>query len=128
MNEVFEEFQLETGTPKNPVNTMNVVVDDLTKPVNPSQILLTLKKNIHKKEIVAEHATSTYRSEFGRIGMQINDSYQSTTGKKSTKLVYWELELSEAENGMEEMLQMQKSDANNTFNKYIKRNYQSRVR
>ena len=42
----------------------NKIADYLTKPVNPSQILLTLKKNIHKKEIVTEHATSTYRSEF----------------------------------------------------------------
>ena len=104
----------------------NKIADYLTKPVNPSQILLTLKKNIHKKEIVAEHATSTYRSEFGRIGMQINDSLSVDDWKEVyKKLVYWELELSEAENGMEEMLQMQKSDANNTFNKYIKRNYQS---
>lgn len=104
----------------------NKIADYLTKPVNPSQILLTLKKNIHKKEIVAEHATSAYRTEFGRIGMQINDSLTADDWKDVyKKLVFWELELSEAENGMEDMLKMQKYDANNTFNKYIKRNYQS---
>ena len=52
----------------------NKIADYLTKPVNPSQILLTLKKNIHKKEIVTEQTTSNYQSQFGRIGMQINDS------------------------------------------------------
>jgi len=50
------------------------IADYLTKPVNPSQILMTLKKNIHRKEIQTEHTASSYRSEFGRIGMQINDS------------------------------------------------------
>ena len=102
----------------------NKIADYLTKPVNPSQILLTLKKNIHKKEIVTEHATSTYRSEFGRIGMQINDSltYEDWV-EVYRKLVYWELELAEADNGMTEMLRMQKDEANSTFTKFVKKHY-----
>ena len=52
----------------------NKIADYLIKPVNPKQILLTLKKNIHKKDIIQEHATSNYRSDFGQIGMQINES------------------------------------------------------
>ncbi len=102
----------------------NKIADYLTKPVNPSQILLTLKKNIHKREIVSEHATSTYRSEFGKIGMQINDSltYKDWI-EVYKKLVYWELTLAEADNGMEDMLRMQKDEANNVFAKFIKKNY-----
>jgi len=110
-------------------NIMNMAIgskiaDYLTKPVNPSQILLTLKKNIHKKEIVTEHTTSTYQSQFGRIGMQINDSltYEDWV-EVYKKLVYWELELAETDNGMDEMLKMQKTEANNTFAKFIKKNY-----
>jgi CheY-like chemotaxis protein len=101
------------------------ISDYLTKPVNPSQILLSLKKNIHKREIVTEHATSAYRSEFGRIGMKINESltYEDWV-EVYKKLVYWELELSEAENGMDEMLQIQKKEANSEFVKFIKRNYE----
>jgi CheY-like chemotaxis protein len=101
------------------------IADYLTKPVNPSQILLSLKKNIHKREIVTEHATSVYRSEFGRIGMQINESltYEDWV-EVYKKLVYWELELSEAENGMDEMLQVQKKEANSEFAKFIKKNYE----
>jgi DNA-binding response OmpR family regulator len=100
------------------------ISDYLTKPVNPSQILMTLKKNIHKKEIQTEHTESTYRSEFGRIGMQINDSltYENWV-EVYKKLVFWELELAETESGMDEMLRMQKSEANSTFCKFIKRNY-----
>lgn len=102
----------------------NKIADYLTKPVNPSQILLTLKKNIHRKEIVTEHATSTYRSEFPQIGMKINDSFTFEEWIDIyKKLVYWELELSETDSGMDEMLQMQKTDANTTFAKFIKTNY-----
>jgi CheY-like chemotaxis protein len=110
-------------------NIMNMAIgsriaDYLTKPVNPSQILLTLKKNIHKKEIVSEHTTSTYQSQFGRIGMQINDTltYEDWV-EVYKKLVYWELELAETDNGMDEMLRMQKTEANNTFTKFVKKNY-----
>jgi CheY-like chemotaxis protein len=110
-------------------NIMNMAIgskiaDYLTKPVNPSQILLTLKKNIHKKEIVSEHTTTTYQSQFGRIGMQINDTltYEDWV-EVYKKLVYWELELAETDNGMDEMLRMQKTDANNTFTKFVKKNY-----
>ena len=102
----------------------NKIADYLIKPVNPSQILLTLKKNIHQKEIVTEHATSAYRSEFGRIGMQINDSLTySDWVEVYKKLVYWELELAEADNGLDEMLRMQKDEANSTFTKFVKKNY-----
>jgi len=102
------------------------IADYLTKPVNPSQILLTLKKNIHKREIVTEHTTATYRSEFGRIGMQINESLTYDDWVEVyKKLVFWDLELAEAENGMDELLQMQKTEANSTFAKFIKKNYEN---
>lgn len=112
-------------------NIMNMAIgskiaDYLTKPVNPSQILLTLKKNIHKREIMTEHTTATYQSQFGRIGMQINDSLTYSDWEEVyKKLVYWELELTQTDNGMDEMLKMQKTDANTTFNKFIKKNYTS---
>ena len=52
----------------------NKIADYLTKPVNPSQILLTLKKNIHRKDIITEHTTQSYQMEFREIGNQINHS------------------------------------------------------
>ena len=74
----------------------NKIADYLTKPVNPSQILLTLKKNIHKKEIVSEHTSTSYQQQFRNIGMQINESltYMDWVDVYK-KLVYWELELAE---------------------------------
>ena len=50
------------------------IADYLIKPVNPSQILLTLKKNIHRKEIMTEVTQSGYRQNFQDIALQIQDS------------------------------------------------------
>ena len=47
------------------------IADYLIKPVNPNQILLTLKKNIHQKAIVTEVTQSGYQQNFMDIAMQI---------------------------------------------------------
>jgi len=100
------------------------IADYLIKPVNPNQILLSLKKNLHKKEIVTEVANTGYQQNFGKIGMQINDSFTYTDWMEVYKrLVYWELELEGSESSMTEMLAMQKSEANSAFTKFIKKNY-----
>lgn len=52
----------------------NKIADYLIKPVNPNQLLLSIKKNVHKNVIISETTTVGYQQEFGRIGMQINDS------------------------------------------------------
>ncbi len=102
------------------------IADYLIKPVNPNQILLTLKKNIHKRDIISERTTHDYRSEFNKIGMQINDSYTFEDWKSVyKKLVHWELELNDAENEMSDLLHMQKVEANANFVKYIRKNYEA---
>ncbi|MBQ8098508.1 MAG: bifunctional response regulator/alkaline phosphatase family protein [Bacteroidaceae bacterium] len=102
------------------------IADYLIKPVNPHQILLTLKKNIHKQEIVTATTQDNYRQAFGQIGMQISDSLSWQDWVEVYKrLVYWELQLSEVGSQMHEMLQMQKQEANNTFAKFIRQNYES---
>ncbi len=101
------------------------IADYLIKPVNPTQILLTLKKNIHKKAIVTEVTQTAYRQDFGRLGMQINDSLTFNDWKEVYKqLVYWELELSETDSNMNELLGMQKTEANTAFAKFIRKNYE----
>lgn len=100
------------------------IADYLIKPVNPTQILLTLKKNIHQKEIVTEVAQTAYQQNFGKIGMQINDSFTFEDWVEVYKrLVYWELKLSDTDSNIKEMLAMQKAEANQMFGKFIKKNY-----
>ena len=104
------------------------IADYLIKPVNPSQILLALKKNIHKKQIVTEVTQTGYRKEFQDIAMRIMDCSTLDDWKDIyRRLVCWELELSSADSDMTEMLQMQKEEANNSFAKFVRKNYLSWV-
>lgn len=100
------------------------IADYLIKPVNPNQILLSLKKNIHRKEIVTEITQSGYQQSFTDIAMQIGycRTYQDWMDVYK-RLVHWELELSNTDSSMTEMLKMQKEEANNGFAKYIKAHY-----
>jgi DNA-binding response OmpR family regulator len=100
------------------------IADYLIKPVNPNQILLTLKKNIHRREIVTETVQTGYQQQFQQIAMQIMDCRTWSDWVDIYKrLVRWELELSATDSQMTEMLQMQKEEANRGFAKYIKQNY-----
>jgi len=101
------------------------MADYLIKPVNPKQILLSIKKNINKKELETKQTTSAYQMEFSRLGMQINDSFTIEDWKEVyRKLVYWEMELSNSDDkAMDEVLLMQKNEANNAFVRFIGKNY-----
>lgn len=101
------------------------IADYLIKPVNPNQILLTLKKNIHKRDIITETTNTNYQQNMGRIAMQINNASTAEDWIEVYKsLVYWELELEHADNNMSEMLRMQKEEANNLFARYVRKNYE----
>ena len=100
------------------------IADYLIKPVNPSQILLTLKKNIHRREIVSEVTQSSYQQEYQQLSMQIDDCRTWTDWMEVyRRLSYWDMELGSTDNTFAEMLSMQKEEANNGFAKYIKQNY-----
>lgn len=101
------------------------ISDYLIKPVNPNQILLSIKKNINKREIVSSATMDEYRAEFMKIGTQINESSSIEDWMEVyKKIVYWELKLEDTDSQMLEMLRMQKDEANSTFVKFIKKNYE----
>ncbi|MCR5239121.1 MAG: PglZ domain-containing protein [Prevotella sp.] len=100
------------------------IADYLIKPVNPNQILLALKKNIHRREIVTEVTQSQYQQNFQQIAMQIMDCREwKDWTDVYRRLVHWELELSSTDSNMTEMLATQKEDANIGFAKFIKKHY-----
>ncbi len=101
-------------------------IDDyLIKPVNPKQIILSIKKNVENKRLITEKTTSKYQTEFRKISMEINEVSGFEKWKQLYKnLVYWELELDKSgDNTMDEVLIQQKEDANIEFSKFIKKNY-----
>lgn len=102
------------------------IADYLIKPVNPNQILLTLKKNIHKQEIVSEVTQTGYRKAFADLGIRIQQARSAADWIETYRqLVYWELQLQEAASDMSEMLKMQKQEANGGFSKFIRQNYEN---
>ena len=103
------------------------IADYLIKPVNPNQILLSIKKNLDHSRLVSEKTTSNYQQEFRKIAMEMSqvNSYEEWA-ELYQKLIYWEIELEEIEDsGMFEILESQKQEANNQFFKFISKNYQS---
>ncbi|HTA84083.1 MAG TPA: response regulator, partial [Bacteroidia bacterium] len=101
------------------------ISDYLIKPVNPGQILLSIKKNIDKNRLISEKTTSGYQQDFRNIGMQLGDNLNHQQWEEVyKKLIYWELELEKSgDESMKEVFQMQKAEANTLFAKFIEKNY-----
>ena len=101
------------------------IADYLIKPVNPNQIILSLKKTLDNKRLVSEKTNTEYRKEFGQIGMTLSDNLKwSEWVEVFKKIVYWELEMDKAQDkGMLDVLKMQKADANTQFFKFVEKNY-----
>ena len=95
----------------------NKIADYLIKPVNPNQILLSLKKNLDHSRLVSERTTANYQQEFRKIAMEMAmiNSYEEWM-ELYLKLIYWELELENIEDtGLTEILESQKTEANVQF-------------
>ena len=101
------------------------IADYLIKPVNPNQILLAIKKNIDSIRLVEEKTTSSYQQEFSKISMKLASSLDKDEWYNIfKKLTYWELEIEKAgDSSVQQILQMQKSEANAQFFKFVKDNY-----
>lgn len=101
------------------------IADYIIKPVNPSQVLLSIKKNVHQHQLVTEKTTADYRSEFGNISSSFSsaDNFQDWVNIYK-KLVNWDIQLIESEDrGIREIFSYQIDEANNEFAKFIKREY-----
>jgi hypothetical protein len=101
------------------------IADYLIKPVNPNQILLSIKKNLDHNKLVSQKTNSNYQQEFRQLGMLLNGRLDAQEWSDLyAKLVFWELELDKIEDsGMREILEMQKKEANHLFADFIEDNY-----
>ncbi|HEY4628113.1 MAG TPA: bifunctional response regulator/alkaline phosphatase family protein [Flavobacterium sp.] len=102
------------------------IADYLIKPVNPNQILLSLKKNLDHSRLISQKTTLDYQKEFRKISMDMAmvNSYEDWV-ELYKKLIFWELELENIDDqGMIEILESQKAEANSQFGKFIERNYE----
>ncbi len=101
------------------------IADYIIKPVNPNQVLLSIKKNVHSQQLVTEQTTADYRSEFGRISSSLQmASNFSDWCSIYKRLVSWEMELADGDDqSIREVLGYQKSEAGQEFSKFVRRNY-----
>src|SRR5919112_3203605 len=106
------------------------ISDYLIKPVNPNQVLLSLKKILENKRLVAERTTSAYQQQFRNLFMALNSNPDYNEWMEIyKKLVYWELSLQRSDSPeMQEVFQTQKAEANTEFFKFVSRNYASWVK
>jgi len=100
------------------------IADYLIKPVNPNQILLSIKKNLDHSKLVSQKTNSNYQQDFRQLGMLLNGRLDAQEWSDLyAKLVFWELELDKIEDsGMREILEMQKKEANHLFADFIEDN------
>ncbi len=102
------------------------IADYLIKPVNPNQILLTLKKHVSGKELVSQHSTASYREEFSDFSYVISQAASfDEFCDVYRNLVRWSFELADADPSMRELLATQYSDANKEFARVVRRDYKA---
>lgn len=101
------------------------IADYLIKPVNPNQILLAIKKQLDAGRLVNEQTSVDYRREFAALSDDI--------GRADTiddwyalyrRLMFWDMQLASANTGMDEMLALQRRDADTEFGKWMRRRYE----
>jgi CheY-like chemotaxis protein len=130
IKEINQQIPVVMITKNETENLMNEAIgsqitDYLIKPVNPNQVLLSLKKIIDKKSLVAEKTTTAYQQQFRNLFMALNSSPSYNEWMDIyKKLVYWELEMEKSDSPeMQEVFQAQKSEANTEFFKFVSRHY-----
>jgi len=102
------------------------IADYLIKPLNPNQILLSVKKILDNKRLVSERTNLNYQQDFRNISMAFSeDLNHEEWANVYKKLVYWELEINSIRNNeMAEVLDMQKNEANLNFARFVIDNYE----
>lgn len=101
------------------------ISDYLIKPVNPNQVLLSIKKLLDGKRLVSEKTTLEYQKDFRNLFMALNNNPSVEEWKELyKKLVYWEVEMAKSDSPeMQEVFNTQKAEANTEFFKFVSRNY-----
>ncbi len=102
------------------------ISDYLIKPVNPNQILLSLKKILDHKSLIAEKTTQNYQQQFRELSLSIVSlKTHDDWIEYFKKLMYWELELESLEDSsMFEVFETQIQEANAQFAKFVEINYE----
>ena len=103
------------------------IADYLIKPVNPNQILLSLKKNLDGTKLVTEKTITNYQQSFQELNSLLMQAHSlEDWSDVYQKILFWELELDGIDSHeLQEIFGYQKTEANLTFSRFIEKNYAS---
>ena len=100
------------------------ISDYLIKPVNPKQILLTVKWLLEGVQLREQRASQDYLQAFGRLTGQVGGAHNAEAWTDLyTELVRHDLDLEGAEEGVRQILEDQYREANVAFSKFIEETY-----
>lgn len=101
------------------------ISDYLIKPVNPNQILLSVKKHTEGRRLVSERSSMNYQQQFRDISMQLMDVRTADEWMDLyRRLVYWDIELTDSnDENIHDIFQSQKEEANQLFCKFYEKHY-----
>ncbi|TYP93918.1 PglZ domain-containing protein [Fodinibius salinus] len=101
------------------------ISDYLIKPVNPNQIVLTIKRLLEQQRIRNEQFAQSYLREFNKISDRIHDNLSwnewITIYKQLTR---WDVDLESGEESLRQVLGDQYREANKMFGEFITKQYQ----
>ncbi len=103
------------------------IADYILKPVNPNQVLLSLKKNLQSDVLVEQKTILEYQQEFRNLSMELSylKTYQEWA-EYYKKILKWEIKFDKvSDNEFSDLLQNQKEEANIQFSKFIENNYET---
>lgn len=102
------------------------IADYLIKPLNPNQILLSIKRILQNKRLVSEKTNIGYQQDFRNLSMAYTGHISFDEWVEIyKKLIYWELEIDNTENkSMKDIIDMQKNEANKNFSRFITEEYE----
>ena len=102
------------------------IADYILKPVNPNQVLLSLKKNLEQDTLVEQQTISEYQQEFRNLSMELSNLHNyEDWAEYYKKILNWEIKFDKVfDSEFSELLQNQKEEANIQFAKFIENNYE----
>jgi DNA-binding response OmpR family regulator len=105
------------------------ITDYLTKPVNPTQILVALKKVIERAQIQQKIVTQDYLTEFREISFKLTEQPGwRDWAEIHARLCGWEIELDRLHDaGLKQSIEGQREECNVEFSKYVETNYEDWV-
>lgn len=100
------------------------IADYLIKPVNPNQILHTIKRILDRHRLRNEKTAQSYLSSFKEISMQImGEMSWDDWSTVYHQLTLWDMQLENSDEGLRQVLNDQIQEANAAFSRFIEKNY-----